>query len=83
MKERNIPTAWIGVHRVGEMFHTVLGVQISFAYWNHGEPGANENCVELMYRPLWRTQDDVGGKWNDATCSESNRYYICQRASKN
>ncbi len=79
IKERNFATAWIGVHKVGETFHTIHGGEITFKNWYDGEPsGGAEYCVELMYTPLWKKHDDAGGKWNDATCSPTNRYYICQ-----
>ena len=79
MKKRNIPTVWIGVQRVGEKFYTIHGGEITFTIWDNGEPSSGaEYCVELMYTPLLRRHDDVGGRWNDATCSSANRYYICQ-----
>ena len=80
MKKRNIPTAWIGVQKVGQKFHTIRGGEITFKNWYVGEPngGGEEYCVELMYTPLWRIHDDAGGKWNDHPCTRSDRYYICQ-----
>ena len=84
MKSRNITSAWIGVHKdVSGKFITVSGVEVSFTNWYSGEPnnGGNvEECVELMHIALWRNDNHnvVAGQWNDAPCSFSDRYHICE-----
>ena len=83
IKDRNIPTVWIGVHRVGKKYHTVHGGEITFNKWLPGEPSGDGDCVELINRPLWNKNEDAAGSWNDLGCSYSDRYYICQRLSNN
>jgi hypothetical protein len=79
VKKRSIPLVWVGVRKTHEGFRTVFGEKVNFTNWNRNEPsGGREHCVELMYRPFWRRQVDFAGRWNDAICSASHRYYVCQ-----
>ena len=50
IKEGDLDTAWIGVHKVGQNFHTVHGGAITFGNWHRGEPSGDGSRVELTYK---------------------------------
>ncbi len=82
MKGRNISTVWIGVKKndnIGQFF-TVSGVIVPYTNWYPSEPTSNsaENCVELMNIALWVNDHGAAGRWNNAECSISGRYHVCE-----
>ena len=57
--------AWIGLNRKADgSFKWVDGTPLVYEAWNSGEPngiGGRADCVHMIW-------NDVGGKWNDASC---------------
>jgi hypothetical protein len=56
---------WLGLHRQwpGGPFVWMDGTKVDYANWDAGQPdncGGNENCVNM------RTDNHIGGLWNDA-----------------
>ena len=47
---------------------------MNYTNWNIGEPNENggEDCVEMY----------VDGKWNDDSCEDYTKYYICKADGK-
>ena len=83
LKTRNIGTVWIGVHRDNnDNFITVSGANVSYTNWYPGEPnnaGGNEDCVKMMNIVNWNTNyGAAAGRWNDAPCTYSKTYYVCE-----
>ncbi|XP_049645415.1 C-type lectin domain family 4 member G [Suncus etruscus] len=68
---------WLGLKAVRkdnkvQSYQWVDGVQLSFSYWNRGEPNdskGREDCV-MMVPP---------GKWNDAPCDNERDRWICEK----
>ena len=84
IKQLGVPTVWIGVFRGNHgRFFTVNGINILYVNWYPGEPNnlyKKENCVELMNVLQWKVDVGAAGRWNDAPCKFSNRYYVCERS---
>ena len=69
---------WIGLHgdpKDSSRWLWVDGTRPSYTRWYSGEPnnsGGNEGYGEMYVK-------SDGWSWNDAPCSSSNRYYVCDK----
>ena len=84
IKQLGIPTVWIGVYRNGSKnFMTVNGVNPLYTNWYPDEPNnsyGKEHCVELVNVAVWVKGYPAAGRWNDAPCSETDHYFVCERS---
>ncbi|XP_075397707.1 C-type lectin domain family 4 member G [Tenrec ecaudatus] len=68
---------WLGLKAVRHLgkiqsYQWVDGVQLTFSYWNVGEPNdsrGRENCIMMLHT----------GLWNDAPCDNERDNWICEK----